>query len=67
MRLTASLRMSSTFKALVTKAKKMPATVGSLTVEELPSESTVKQSPGKCDTVVNVKYSNLNYKDAMVS
>ena len=56
----------SNFKALITKAKKSPATIESLSVSELPQESTVKQSPGKCDTIVNVKYSNLNYKDALV-
>ena len=56
----------SNFKALITKAKKTPATIESLTISELPKDSTVKQSPGKCDTIVNVKYSNLNYKDALV-
>ena len=56
----------SNFKALITKAKKTPSTIESLTISELPKDSTVKQSPGKCDTIVNVKYSNLNYKDALV-
>ena len=65
MRLTKILNMSN-FKALITKAKKTPASIESLSIAELPKESTVKQSPGKCDTIVNVKYSNLNYKDALV-
>ena len=65
MRLTKVLNMSN-FKALITKAKKTPATIESLSISELPQQSTVKQSPGNCDTIVNVKYSNLNYKDALV-
>ncbi len=56
----------SAFRALVTKAKKIPATVENLSVTDLPAESKVKQSPGKCDTTVIVEYSNLNYKDALV-
>ena len=66
MKLTHCLRMSS-FRALVTKAKKTPATLETLDISELPSKSLVKQSPGQCDTIINVKYSNLNYKDALVS
>ena len=66
MKFSPVLRMAS-FRALVTKAKKTPATVESLSVEELPQESSVKQSPGKCDTIVDVRFSNLNYKDALVS
>ena len=66
MKLTHCLRMS-TFRALVTKAKKTPATLETLDISELPSKSLVKQSPGQCDTIINVKYSNLNYKDALVS
>ena len=66
MRLSPILRMAN-IKALVTRAKKIPATVESISMEELPKESKVKQSPGICDTIVNVKYSTLNYKDALVS
>lgn len=66
MKATQILKMSSNFRALITKAKKAPATLESLSTGELPSESTVKQSPGNCDTLVNVKFSNLNYKDALV-
>ena len=65
MRLTHCLKMS-TFRALVTKAKKNPATLETLETSDLPVKSLVKQSPGECDTIVNVKYSNLNYKDALV-
>ena len=66
MRFSSILRMAN-IKALVTRTKKIPATVESISVEELPKESKVKQSPGICDTIVKVKYSTLNYKDALVS
>ena len=66
MRFSPILRMAN-IKALVTRTKKNPATVESISVEELPKESKVKQSPGICDTIVKVKYSTLNYKDALVS
>ena len=66
MKLSQVLKMSNTFKALVTKAKKTPAALEILNQDQLPTESKVKQSPGKCDTIVNVKFSNLNYKDALV-
>ena len=66
MRFSPILRMAN-IKALVTRTKKIPATVESISVEELPKESKVKQSPGICDTIVKVKYSTLNYKDALVS
>ena len=65
MRFSSILRMAN-IKALVTRTKKIPATVESISVEELPKESKVKQSPGICDTIVKVKYSTLNYKDALV-
>jgi len=65
MRLTHCLKMS-TFRALITKAKKTPATLETLETSDLPVKSLVKQSPGECDTIVNVKFSNLNYKDALV-
>ena len=66
MKFSPILRMAN-FRALVTVAKKTPATVETLSIDQLPKQSTVKQSPGACDTIVNVKYSNLNYKDALVS
>ena len=66
MRLTHCSKMS-TFRALVTKAKKTPANLETLEPSDLPLKSLVKQSPGECDTIVNVKYSTLNYKDALVS
>ena len=66
MKFSPILRMAN-FRALVTVNKKTPATVETLTFDSLPKQSTVKQSPGACDTIVNVKYSNLNYKDALVS
>lgn len=58
--------VSNTFRALVTRGKKTPATVETLTRGELPTKSTVKQSPGDCEVLVKVNYSNLNYKDALV-
>jgi len=64
MRLTS--RLSSSIRALVASQPKTPAAVVSLTREDLPKASTVKQSPGPCDTIVRVKYSNINYKDALV-
>jgi len=56
-----------TFRALVTTAKKVPATVQSLSEASLPKVSGVKAAPGSdCDTVIKVDYSTLNFKDAMV-
>ena len=55
------------FRALVTKAKKTLATVEQLTRTDLPTSSTVKQSSGaECNLTIQLTYSNLNYKDAMV-
>jgi len=56
---------SSTFKALVTRGK-TPASVESLTRADLPLVSTYKGAPGSCDMLVQVEYSTLNYKDALV-
>jgi len=55
----------SSFKALVTRGK-TPATVETLTRADLPMTSTSKAAPGSCDMLVQVDYSTLNYKDAMV-
>jgi len=56
---------SSSFQALVTRGK-TPAIVETLTRADLPSESTYKGAPGSCDMLVQVEYSTLNYKDALV-
>jgi len=61
-----SPRLFSSFPALVTRGK-APATIETLTRADLPATSTVKADPGHCDLVVEVKYSTLNYKDALVS
>jgi len=65
MRLTLS-KMSS-YRALVSMGKNVPATVQSLSESQLPATSSVKAAPGDCDTIVKVDYSNLNFKDAMVA
>ena len=56
---------TSSFQALVTRGK-APATVETLTRADLPLVSTYKAAPGSCDMLVQVEYSTLNYKDAMV-
>ena len=70
MRLTIINRMPKTFKALVTKEKKVPASLDTLSIDDLPKTSSIKQMSktvtGECDTIVKVSYSTLNYKDAMV-
>lgn len=53
------------FQALVTRGKS-PATVETLSRSDLPASSTVKIQPGECDMLVQVQYSTLNYKDALV-
>jgi len=53
------------FQALVTRGKS-PATLETLTRADLPASSTVRAQPGECDTLVQVEYSTLNYKDALV-
>jgi acrylyl-CoA reductase (NADPH) len=58
--------LSSAIRALVTSAKKTPAAIEFLARDKLPKDSTVKASPGPCDTIVEVQYSNINYKDALV-
>ena len=58
---------SHSFPALVTRGK-TPATVETLTRADLPVESTYKLGiPGACDMLVQVEYSTLNYKDALVA
>ena len=70
MRLTSLNQMPKTFRALVTKEKKVPATLNTLSANDLPKTSSIKQMSktvtGECDTIVKVRYSTLNYKDAMV-
>lgn len=65
MRLTVT--KMSTFRALVSMGKNVPATVQSLNESQLPATSSVKAAPGDCDTIIKVDYSNLNFKDAMVA
>eukprot|EP00092_Neocalanus_flemingeri_P000479 GFUD01000509.1.p1 GENE.GFUD01000509.1~~GFUD01000509.1.p1 ORF type:complete len:347 (-),score=135.68 GFUD01000509.1:128-1168(-) len=60
-----SPRLCSSFQALVTRGK-APATIETLTRADLPMVSTCKAAPGACDMLVQVEYSTLNYKDAMV-
>lgn len=55
------------FRALVTTAKKTPAVVQSLSAADLPDISQVKGEEGACSVHVKVKYSNVNYKDALVA
>jgi len=63
------MRVSKTlcqqFQALVTRGKS-PATVETFSRAELPASSTVRAEPGDCDLLVQVQYSTLNYKDALV-
>ena len=69
MRLTLLNQMPKTFRALVTKEKKVPATLDTLSTNDLPKTSSIKQMSktvtGECDTIVKVSYSTLNYKDAL--
>ncbi|TRY70947.1 hypothetical protein TCAL_01251 [Tigriopus californicus] len=57
---------AKTIRALITRTKGVSAQVETLPVIELPLQSTVKNSPGECNLLVKVKYSSLNYKDALV-
>jgi len=66
MQLSKVLRCSAGFKALISKNKFTPATLETLNFTDLPFESVVKRSFGICDTIINVKYSNLSYKDALI-
>eukprot|EP00088_Acartia_fossae_P055666 TRINITY_DN6463_c0_g1_i1.p1 TRINITY_DN6463_c0_g1~~TRINITY_DN6463_c0_g1_i1.p1 ORF type:complete len:356 (+),score=98.17 TRINITY_DN6463_c0_g1_i1:27-1070(+) len=61
-----SKTMLQQFQALVTRGKS-PATLETLTRADLPAASTVRtKTPEECDTLVQVEYSTLNYKDALV-
>ena len=46
------MSVSGTIRALVTRAKKAPAKVEMLAVADLPKESAIKRTPGKCDVLV---------------
>ena len=46
------MSVSGTIRALVTRAKKTPAKVEMLAVSDLPKESAIKRTPGKCDVLV---------------
>ena len=62
------MSLPSTFRALVTRAKKSAAAVEVLqSATDLPKESSVKKASGPCGLTVAVDYSSLNYKDAMVA
>ena len=37
-----------------------------MSVSDLPKECLYKQTKGLCDMLVEVEYSTLNYKDALV-
>ena len=63
MRLTP--RLCSSFQALVTRGVGN-ANVEKLSVSDLPKECLYKQTKGLCDMLVEVEYSTLNYKDALV-
>ncbi len=60
------MSLPSSIRALITRAKKAPAAVEMIQRTDLPAHSGVKKSPGQCDLLVQVEYSNLNYKDAMI-
>merc|ERR1719447_2583042 len=62
MRLTSVNR----FKALVSGAKKTPAAVQNLNRDDLPTVSKVRGEEGDSSVLVDVKYSTINYKDALV-
>ena len=70
MRLKSKLWMPQNFRALVTKKKKVSASMETLSTTDLPKASNIKQMSktvtGECDTIVKVQYSTINYKDAMV-
>jgi len=56
------------FRALTATAKKTPAVVKELTRADLPTMSTVRKQPfaeGPSSVLVKVKYSNINFKDAL--
>lgn len=55
------------FRALLTTAKKTPATVQQLNRSDLPLNSTVRGEEGSTSVLVKVKYSTVNYKDALVT
>jgi len=53
-------------RALVTSAKKTPAAVQTIQASDLPEQSTVRGEEGATSVLVDVKYSTINYKDALV-
>jgi len=55
------------FRALITNAKKTAATVQQMTKADLPTVSKVRGEEGDCSVHVKVKYSTINYKDALVA
>jgi len=55
------------FRALVSGAKKTPAAVQNLERSDLPVNCTARGQEGPCSVNVAVKYSTINYKDALVA
>merc|ERR1711935_128789 len=53
-------------RALVTSAKKTAAQVEQVDAGQLPTVSTVRGQEGDASVLVDVKYSTVNYKDALV-
>jgi len=53
-------------RALVTSAKKTAAQVEQIDAAQLPTVSTVRGQEGDASVLVDVKYSTVNYKDALV-
>ena len=49
------MSVSGTIRALVTRAKKTPAMVEMLALADLPKESAIKKTLGKCDVLVEGK------------
>ena len=53
-------------RALVTRGKKTPAAVETLSTSDLPTNCVYKGQEGPTDCLVDVEYSCINYKDALV-
>ena len=58
-------KLCSSFQALITRDLGS-ANVEKLSKSDLPKECQYKQTKGPCDMLVEVEYSTLNYKDALV-
>ena len=60
-----TLPIFNSVRALVTRGKGNVG-VETLSISDLPTECKYKQTKGPCDMTVEVDYSTLNYKDALV-